>query len=338
MQRLPICLALLALGPAGALRSGAAPRPSVDGSEEASVDVIGQDLRELFDIPAASAQEGRGAGASSPQTKYLFFTHHKTGTNLMQQLCNLTAKIVSNNTEQCHWCYEVMGVSPDGGLICPKDPIPVHGPFRGSAGRFTLISTVNAREFGLVQKFAPSYRAVHMLRDPTSMLASDYEYDMSLTMAKAGEAAKDRWDVDADKAALRASMEQGLQETARYMARHLDYLCTMTEATKSDPNVLTMSLEAFGSHYRAAAERLFGFMFGAHHPKMQDLLQAAARWDLSSSPRAKAQAYVGKHEHTQDVKAKIREMVRAKDPTVMAATSCEAAERARPWSQYYIHR
>jgi len=312
MRYLPASVVLSFLCPAGALRAvgrfGAAPALDVDPT-------FGTD--------------------ASAHTKFFFLTHHKTGTNLMQQLCNLTARFLSNGTEQCHWCYKVQGVLPDGGLKCPYDDCVEHGTFRGTAGRFTLISAVDDVELRRLEQWAPDYRAVHMIRDPVDMLVSDYQYEVRLHQKHS----KFDWDATTSQELWGPgfTIQDRLRNVSGVLSHFVDHMCRVQSAIRGNPRVKTMNLQSFTDNFNAAAKQLFRFMVGSSYPGMDQLLKQVSRYDKSKQKNQESQLHVSNSSAAPAIKSVVLEMVAAKDEMILASTSCPGAEVARPWARKLVH-
>mmetsp|Transcript_74498 Transcript_74498/g.230228 ORF Transcript_74498/g.230228 Transcript_74498/m.230228 type:complete len:325 (+) Transcript_74498:70-1044(+) len=295
-------------------------------------------LRRRDEPVAAAALEGGGTfGADADSsTKFIFVTHHKTGTNLAQRLCNISALTLSDGAEQCHWCLKLMRLNDNGTITCPTDFASQHGTFRGSVGRFTMFSSLSARDLRRLRKWAPDYRIVHMTRDPVSMIVSDYQYNKRLY-----ESGKFLWDMTVNKTAFgsSSSLEDALRNISYSLSHFVNDMCSLTEATKDDPHVLTMDLKDFqGEAFEPSTRQLFSFMHGAEHAKMAEMVEGASMWNSAKYPNLRTfHVFFSGNNKTPAIETKVQEMFKAGDPMVTAAASCAGAAAAVPWASKVSH-
>lgn len=228
-----------------------------------------------------------------PQVKtgrtYVFLTHHKTGTNLMQQFCNLTARLVTGERDQCAYCFRV---------IPPKDPadrpscvlnwVPAHGPLKGTFSRFTLVSSIDSKEFEFIRKYAPDFRAVHMIRDPVKMAMSAYAYN---TFLASPEGERFRWDASADFGAAR-SLAEKLRIEAEKIYPVVEEMKGVDDAAVSDDRVLTLDLESFSEDFDGTARRLFNHMFDEPpQTQLAQLMANSSKNDVKRWPARKVKNF-----------------------------------------------
>jgi len=214
-----------------------------------------------------------------PGRSYVFITHHKTGTNLMQRFCNLTARLTTAERDQCAFCFTVQPPTKPGGPPgCVPDPIPVHGPLRGTFSRFTLVSNIDEQEYKYIQDFAPDFRAVHMVRDPVEMALSAYAYNTYLE-TPAGK--NFRWDESA-KLRKRQSLPDKLRAEASAILPKVKEMKGTDELAFGDSRTLTLDLDTFSQAYDDTATRLFSHLFDSPPSKqLTKLVQNASAHDTS---------------------------------------------------------
>lgn len=193
---------------------------------------------------------------------YFFLTHHKTGTNLMQRFCNITAIASTGWTDECAFCLR--GQRPVKGkehlgIGCLPDPTPEHGKLRGTIDRFTLLSSIHGREAHLILQFHKDFRAVHMIRHPVAMAISAHQYNKFVSSP---QGKKWRWDMSAQDIENATTLREELLIEAKAIQRPIDDMITAHELMKDDPRVLTLDLDHhFEETFNATAERLFRHMF-----------------------------------------------------------------------------
>mmetsp|Transcript_66109 Transcript_66109/g.193458 ORF Transcript_66109/g.193458 Transcript_66109/m.193458 type:complete len:350 (-) Transcript_66109:108-1157(-) len=214
-----------------------------------------------------------------PGRSYVFITHHKTGTNLMQRFCNLTARLTTAERDQCAFCFRVLPpIQPGGPPWCVPDPIPVHGPLRGTFSRFTIVSNIDRQEYKYIQDFAPDFRAVHMVRDPVEMALSAYAYNTYLE-TPAGK--NFRWDESA-KLRKSQSLPGQLRAEARAILPKVEDMGGTDELAFGDSRTLTLDLDTFSQAYDAMATRLFSHLFDTPpSDQLTKLVQNASAQDTS---------------------------------------------------------
>jgi len=222
----------------------------------------------------------RSDGFVDPNRTYFFWTHRKTGTNLMQAICNLTALAVSGGSEECAWCLRALSVDGKGKYICSPDEHPEHGKLRATVGRFTLLSSIGPNELALIRRHTPNFRAIHMIREPVTMAISAYKYDKFVT-TNAGS--RWRWDVSAEEPAKQhASVGEELQVEANAILGQLTEMAMVHHLTSSDPRIMTSDLEAFEAGFDNVSTKLFTFLFDKIPTEaLNALVQRAANYDTT---------------------------------------------------------
>jgi len=253
----------------------------------ASAVLYGQRQREAPDRPQkkllvhdwSPVEQQTGMPEVADERSYVFLTHHKTGTNLMKALCNLTARLVTGERTQCAYCLRL--IPPMGANdrpSCIPNTVLAHGPMRGTFSRFTLVSSVNEKEFSWLQTWGKDFRAVHMIRDPVKMAISSYAYD---TFLATPAAAKIRWDASVPNLANK-SLAEKLKTEATAIAPPIVEEKAVHDLAKSDSRVLTLDLEAFSSDFNGAAARLFRHFFDdPPADQLSRLMKNASAYDVS---------------------------------------------------------
>lgn len=215
---------------------------------------------------------------------YVFITHHKTGTNLMQQVCNITAMLLTAGKDQCAFCIALRPPkTPGGPLTCLPDVHEAHGPIRGTFSRFTLISNMDAPDFNLLAKGDHDFRAVHMKRDPFRMVMSAYKYDSYLSTPEGR-----KWIWDQHVKPENKSMRQLLHEEAKLMKRFSSGMGRVDFLARNDSRVLSLDLESIYSNYFVAIGQIFEHLFGSMPaPQLIQLLKSVAHLDVTRNEGAR---------------------------------------------------
>jgi len=271
---------------------------------------------------------------------YIFLTHHKSGTNFMQQICNITAILTTGGRDQCAFCYRIRKPSAPGGRpTCVPDPMELHGPLRGTFSRFTLVSSINAEELKTILNSAPDFRAIHMVRDPRKMAMSAYAYNTWLA-TKEGE--QFRWDRSAFFG--KKNLTQSLNQEAKAICNPVKEMVGVDLMAHGEGRIITEDLEAFGEDFNGTTMRMLNHLFDT--PPQDQLIQLfdnittqdVGRWppkrrNMTATVRA-SQAV-----NATAVAAEWEAMRQAGDPNVQSVTHYRETlgygGSARRWARSY---
>jgi len=196
--------------------------------------------------------------------KLFFLTHHKTGTFLMSALGRILSKVRGERLG--------MGASSRSGTLQMLQDCRSHS--------WTFQVPNVDRSIAEAVQSCPSFRAVHLIRDPLEMLASAYIYHLQ---------SSDTGGMRTGPRVLRGlSLEAGLQKEARVEAGYdgemfgtLPEMAEATEVLKTDPRVLSMDLAEFERDFTEASHRLFVFLLGSNHVSIPELVASAASHDVT---------------------------------------------------------
>jgi len=219
--------------------------------------------------------------------RFVFVTHHKTGTNLMQGLCNTSAMVLTFGRDQCAFCPRVRArraSAPErtGWLMdCTHQNhyVPAHGPLQFSVARFTLVSSMSGQEAKFLLESVPDARIVHMVRDPASILLSAHRYHKFLASPE-GKAW--RFDLLDDHSFLDAtSAEEELRVLAGSVKNLMSEIVTTHLALHKDPRVLTLDLKDFERDFDGSTAQLYSHFYGADACAVADLVNASRHHDVN---------------------------------------------------------
>mmetsp|Transcript_26300 Transcript_26300/g.61349 ORF Transcript_26300/g.61349 Transcript_26300/m.61349 type:complete len:312 (-) Transcript_26300:42-977(-) len=246
--------------------------------------------RDMFGLLSQPA----GLPSVVPNRYYLFLTHHKTGTNLLQQVCNRTALAISEGTAQCAFCPTLLPpASPGAPLRCAGDSHPAHGGLRGTFSRFTLVSNLKGQELRLVQRFTPDYRAVHMIREPETMALSEYQYEIFL---RSSVGAVYQWDEHTTENVSNMEVHDALRVVAKTMRPFVKDMLSTHQVAQNDSAVMTTDLENFSHDFNGTLVKVFNFLFDNLPKEQLDKLVRASqpadktKWPLKRKQREAAYA------------------------------------------------
>lgn len=210
---------------------------------------------------------------------YFWLTHHKTGTNLMQRFCNITAIHSTGWRDECAFCVRLRRSAR--GIDCVPDwTPPSQGKLRGTVDRFTLLSSIHSRELKLIHEYSSDFRAVHMIRHPVAMAISAHQYNKFVSSP---EGRRSRWDMSAQAIENATSLREELLIEARAIIRPIRDMASVHELMKHDPRVLTLDLDLdFEETYGATSERLFRHIFDNATGDLGSFVKHAADHDKRS--------------------------------------------------------
>jgi hypothetical protein len=123
-----------------------------------------------------------------------------------------------------------------------------------------------------------SFKLVHAIRDPVSLVVSAYNYHL------------EHFDTgivpNTGPAVLRGlSLEEGLTHEAKMeYASTLKSMLHMLEASRNDPNVLITSLENFVHDFDGTVATVYQHLLGKDHPQLTSLCEKAKFYDLTRHP------------------------------------------------------
>jgi len=234
--------------------------------------------------------------------KYLFFTHHKTGTFLMRQLALALNKtlamevklhIENRKTHPCNFTAEV-----------------------------AHYQNMHENDLEVLRRDCPNYRAVHLIRSPLSLLASAYMYHRNV---------HDCFGMPTGPKKLEGkSVYDGLRMEAQAitfpipgMRGVLREMLAVHDLVKDDPRVFETDLAAFEADFDGAAKRVFTHLLGPGHSVVNKLVAVSKAADVSKW----APERLAKNDHVHQQKMKhtvtkaIAELIRVSDAATLEVQS-----------------
>mmetsp|Transcript_12593 Transcript_12593/g.39702 ORF Transcript_12593/g.39702 Transcript_12593/m.39702 type:complete len:298 (+) Transcript_12593:44-937(+) len=220
--------------------------------------------------PLASALRAeRRAPPPAPERYYYFKGYHKTGTALINHLCDHLKKTVTGSEDLCARCSKVINASA-GGRWCERVWSDAYTlvrsqDFYAAPARFFCATPLDD-----VQRIGGDYRAAHILRDPLTLLASAYIYDQK---------GADHVGFGGGKELGALSRREGLRLKAVDMGEIMRQILAGHELARKDPHVLEVRFEDFRADFDGAASKLFSFMNGEGPPGLDREFVARAQYD-----------------------------------------------------------
>eukprot|EP00413_Alexandrium_margalefii_P029474 CAMPEP_0204567542 /NCGR_PEP_ID=MMETSP0661-20131031/36662_1 /ASSEMBLY_ACC=CAM_ASM_000606 /TAXON_ID=109239 /ORGANISM="Alexandrium margalefi, Strain AMGDE01CS-322" /LENGTH=303 /DNA_ID=CAMNT_0051575477 /DNA_START=59 /DNA_END=970 /DNA_ORIENTATION=- len=251
-------------------------------------------------------QQRRGLPASS-DPYHFFMAHHKTGTALINHICDHMKKAVTGE-DQCARCQHIINTTEEG-TWCVKYWSNGTVKIKGSAfypASTTFFGAVPLKE--VLKKAGEKYLAVHVVRDPLTAFASSFIYDQK--GVDHDGAGKKELEGLSTKDALRVKALDVKKLTQEILADH--------ELAKGNPRVLEVRYEDFKSDYDGTVTKIFDFMTeGGHSDKTPLFVSMAARDDQQRwQPSRMKQNHVSDPEEEKRVIAAIRELCTEGDAAV----------------------
>eukprot|EP00931_Biecheleriopsis_adriatica_P103727 TRINITY_DN78523_c0_g1_i1.p1 TRINITY_DN78523_c0_g1~~TRINITY_DN78523_c0_g1_i1.p1 ORF type:complete len:351 (-),score=74.94 TRINITY_DN78523_c0_g1_i1:103-1155(-) len=194
--------------------------------------------------------------------KIFFFTHHKSGTILARAIGNIMARILGTKMDNYGW-------APVDGWSC-------------SASYVAIYQNIEEKTLKRLQTQCPGFRAVHLVREAAAVTVSAYMYhknpkDGDDSIPNAG---------DDMKTLLHMSTEKGLLLEAAVQSRYtMQDMLNVSNQVNGWSNVQRVGLEEFSEDYDGVTRRMFSFLLGPDHPKINQIVKAAASQDVARWPQ-----------------------------------------------------
>jgi hypothetical protein len=200
--------------------------------------------------------------------------HHKTGTFLLQNLAHdLEDKTDLGRVsfyQASEICTDEANADYDVGTCSWR---------QNSINQHAMFWSMERAAYEKLQKDSNgSYKLVHAIRDPVSLVVSAYNYHL------------EHFDTgivpNTGPEVLRGfSREEGLIHEAKMeYASTLKVMLHTLEASRNDPNVLIVSLENFAHDFDGTVAAVYQHLLGKDHPQLTSLCEKAKWYDLTRRP------------------------------------------------------
>jgi hypothetical protein len=245
------------------LTSARSPRlvDTAASSTIGAVDTFGAVSNQLWEQPAANG--GRS---------YAVLAHHKHASTLMFQLAKIvkgpleiSAHLITWQQVQRNEASPVAAVEPD----CQAMNIYLDM-------RLPLLKHILEK--------CPGIRAVHMIRQPSEVVVSEYVYTKHVLPFQ--EAVPDlKWG-----AKLRnMSIADGLEgECGRFFYAYSPQALAVHQYIRSNaehlPNILEVDADDFKDDFDGTSRKIFAHWVGAGHPLLDSMVSKASYWDIGRYP------------------------------------------------------
>jgi hypothetical protein len=202
--------------------------------------------------------------------------HHKTGTRLSRLLSDDLASNTDLGRVSKYQASEICADEANADY-----DVETCSWRQNSISQHSLFWGVDRAAYEKLQKDSNgSYKLVHAIRDPVSLVVSAYHYHL------------EHFDTsivpDTGPDVLRGlSLEEGLVHEAKMeYASTLKAMMHMLEASRNDPNVLTISLEDFAKDFDGTVAAVYQHFLGKDHPQLTSLCEKARFYDLTRRPES----------------------------------------------------
>mmetsp|Transcript_98666 Transcript_98666/g.307395 ORF Transcript_98666/g.307395 Transcript_98666/m.307395 type:complete len:350 (+) Transcript_98666:56-1105(+) len=247
---------------------------------------------------------------------YFFVAHHKTGTALINHICDHMQRAVENITSDeldlCARCTEILNAS-DEGAWCKRwwsngtVKILRHVLFPPSTRFF-----VNLPMQDVLNKTGGHFRAVHVARDPLTTFASAYIYDSKQDVDTHGLGGEEL---------RRLAMREGLRIKAGNVKSLSEEILDDYRIAQADPRILSVRFEDFQSEFDATVTKIFDFLMGGSHKDKLPYFLALANNDNQAkwNDERMDQHHVSDRTEKKKVLAALRQLCAEGDKEVAAA-------------------
>lgn len=252
----------------------------------------------------------------SEQPYYFFMAHHKTGTALVNHICDHMKKAVTGSPELCARCQHVINATSNG-TWC------FHIWSDGkSKNRWPEFYNNSNHFFGgtpleeVVSKAGDNYRAVHVIRDPLTTFASAYIYDQKgVDHTGAGK-----------KELEGLSLKDGLRLKAKDVKALTEEMRRAHKVALQHPQVVEVRYEDFKGAYDDTAGKIFSFVTDSDVEDQKPLfLNLASKDDQNRwHPNRFNQNHVSDPNQEREVVAALRELCAEGDEAVTVALAPRA--------------
>jgi len=223
------------------------------------------------------------------ETQYLFLAHHKAGTVLNAQIASDMSKVLRIPIEHVPWA-SVLDASNSllGEETALTQTATEHAQGEkllgtvtssGCTGQVMLYEDMRAPLLDQILKTCPGTRAVHLVRRPSSVLASNYAYTKDLQPGVERGA-----DFEVGKQLRTHSLEWGVkEECSRYFGAYHTQMLEVHEMIQDNKldNILEVRFEDFEANYDNTTRSIFEHLLGSDHPSIDKLVKKASHHDIS---------------------------------------------------------
>lgn len=247
--------------------------------------IVGHCARSGF---ALNAGRRLHLASGTPDTQYLFFSHHKTGTALNFQIASDMSSVLEMPLQEVLWMavWEASS-SLSGSPLNADETSAEHAQAEelletvtlGCTGRTVLYEDMRAPLLDQLLKACPGTRAVHLVRRPSSVVASNYVYTRDL------EPGVERaTGFECAKQLRNNSLETGLNLVCdTYFSvydRQMLEVHQMIQDKKLD-NILEVRFEDFAAKYDNTTRAIFEHLLGSDNPLIDELVKKARQHDVN---------------------------------------------------------
>jgi len=238
---------------------------------------------------ALSAVRRSHLAGGTPDTQYLFLAHHKTGTWLTVNFAEDMATLLNTTETYLSWMPIKDATESLLGLQVENDQTKyelAEGKLLADAvtstecsGHVVFFEDMRVQFLSELLKRCPGTRAVHLVRRPSSIVASDYAYTKDL---KPGE--ERQRDFERGENLRNHSLAWGVEEECNTYFR--DYHIQMLEVhqmiqAENLDNILEVRLEDFEANYDSTTRSIFEHLLGSDHPSIDMLVKMASQYDVN---------------------------------------------------------
>jgi len=233
-------------------------------------------------LPRRAPLEG-----GTPDTQYLFLSHHKTGTALGDEIANDMSMELNITKTGVLWFSVLEASNFLSGIPTP----PTVGTADERSGAIDLLRTtgctgqiifyqdMRAPLLKHILKSCPGTRAVHFVRRPSEIVVSNYAYTYGLQPG--GERQSD---VDHGERLRQLSLAEGVDEMCHtYLDVYNDQMIELHQMIQDNnlDNIVEVRLEDFETNYDNTTRSIFETLLGSDHPSIDKLVKKVRAHDIN---------------------------------------------------------
>jgi len=227
----------------------------------------------------------------TPDTDYLFMTHHKTGTELAGHFADDMSQILGIPQTIIPWvavwdASNSLSGSPLAEAATQNIwELGMYGmelykvTWIGCTGEIFKYEDMRVPLLNQTLKTCPGTRAVHLVRQPSEVVVSNYAYTKDLLPFEERPG-----DVLHGEILRTHSLAWGVNNMCEhYFERYNDQMLEvhqMIQDKKLD-NILEVRLEDFDADFDSTTRSIFEHLLGSDHPSIDKLVEAASKHDVN---------------------------------------------------------
>lgn len=278
-------------------------------TEEMILDyMVQKQIRSLYNLkPKAFALADKKVPAETNPERIFFFTHHKTGTVLSMWIAHLAAVVLNQSDSQ----YGREGT--ENASVCSDTFV-------------ATLANLSPGQLATLQAECPNFRAVHVIREAGALVASGYLYHSRNPDVVPGVRPGFLRDL---------SLDDGLRAEARAeLATTIPEMVQTYALTKDLENVLIVRLESFEENFDGTTRKMFEFLLGASHPKIDALVESAAEADVArwSTTEKQNNDHVADEQEEHEVVEELLKLRTDGDETVRRVYGADVALGFNPFA------